>query len=39
MEDFPHSVPKSGVIDHHVGFVKRAVSAYLADKRKHIKTS
>lgn len=30
---FPEYVPIPGVIDHHVGFVQRAVSAYLRDKR------
>ena len=34
MRDFPERIPQPGVIDHHVGFIKRAVAAYLRDKRQ-----
>lgn len=33
-EDFPYNVPESGVIDHHVGFVERAVKSYLAEQKR-----
>lgn len=33
MNGFPDNVPEKGVIDHHVPMIKRAVKAYLDDKR------